>query len=367
MKPITTALAAVLAVIAIGTQVNAIPLTLSYTQSATLQTKTSKTATQYIQELGLTPVTVCVQIDDSCIDIGSGAIHNESKTLLTAKHVLLGEDWFRINGLRISSNKVSFKVKSNGKIIQNLSFNQAALPASQFQQGINGVGKDLAVMFYKESQLDILKESVKSWNLPKTESELNLLMVQSALNQGVDISPSLFSYRTRDSLGDLVFDSELHTMNMKFTGAKLSAYEDVIFGNEFISVEDGQIVLRSYNSASGQEAFQGFTLPYGQNVKDNIEGLIKNTNGVNPTGPGTSGSVVVGKVDSRLLLGAFVAMNGAEVDINQAAIGVLSTPKLAKDYIDLGSSVQLEELAIYRSLFPPSAVMVWTLADFESL
>jgi hypothetical protein len=222
-------------------------------------------------------------------------------------------------------------------------------------------------MYFKESQLDILKESASSWNLPKTESELSLLMVQSSLNQNVSLQPTLLSYRTRDSLGELIFDSELKTMNMKFTGAKLAAYEDILFGNEFISVEDGQVVLRSYNSASGQEAFQGFTLPYGQDIKDNIEGLINNTNGINPTGPGTSGSVVVGKVDSKLLLGAFVAMNSAEVDINQAAIGVVSTPKLVADYIALGSSDELEELAIYRALFPPSAVMVWTLADFESL
>jgi hypothetical protein len=367
MNPITTAIATVLALITIGAPVSAQMIVATDVPTTQELNINQLKIEQLLKSLDLTPVTVCVQIQDECIDIGSGAIHNKSKTLLTAKHVLLGEGWFTVNGLRIESNSVVFKVKSNGVIIKSLSYNKAALPASQFQQGSNGIGKDLAVLYYNQSQLDTLKESARAWNLPKGESDLSLLVVKSSMNQKVQLQPTLLSYRTRDSLGELTFDTDLHKMDMRFTGAKLAAYEDIIFGNEFISIVDGQIVLSSYNSASGQEAFQAFTLPYGQSVSENIKGLINDTNGINPTGPGTSGSAVIGKVDSKLILGAFVAMNSAQVNIDQAAVGVLSTPKLAKDYQDLGASDDLKELAIFRSLFPPSAVMIWTLDDFESL
>jgi hypothetical protein len=367
MKPITTAIATVLALITIGAPVSAQMIAVTDVLTPQELSTDKLQIEQLLTSLDLTPVTVCVQIQDDCIDIGSGAIHNKSKTLLTAKHVLLGEGWFVINGLRIESNSVVFKVKSNGTIIKSLSYNKAALPASQFQQGPQGIGKDLAVMYYNQSQLDTLKESARTWNLPKGEADLSLLVVKTSLNQKIQLQPTLLSYRTRDSLGELTFDTGLHKMDMRFTGAKLAAYEDIIFGNEFISIVDGQILVSSYNSASGQEAFQAFTLPYGQSIEDNVKGLINETNGVNPTGPGTSGSAVIGKVDSKLILGAFVAMNSAQVDIKQAVVGVISTPKLAKDYQDLGSSDDLGELAVYRSLFPPSAVMIWTMDDFESL
>jgi hypothetical protein len=137
MKPITTALAAVLAVITLGIPVNAAPTIADFTEQTNLQATKSSTISQYLKQIDLTPVTVCIQLDDDCIDIGSGAIHNKSKTLLTAKHLLLGEGWFTINGLRISSNRAVFKVKSNGRIIQSLSYNQAALPCCNVFQRIS--------------------------------------------------------------------------------------------------------------------------------------------------------------------------------------------------------------------------------------
>jgi hypothetical protein len=326
-----------------------------------------KTPLELLNSLSLKPVTVCVQIGNECIDIGSGIYHTTSKTLLTAKHIALGEEWFVVNGLRLESNKVAFKIKENGKLISGIAYNKVALPKSQFGQSETGIGKDLAVMYYNESQLDTLKESAKSWNLPTSEQELASTMISSSLNIPSDIPTTMYSYRYRDSLGELLFTDSLNKINIVFSGAKLAGYQDIIYGNESIQSDGKEIQIIGYNTASGQEAFQAYTFPSDEDVATNVKTIITEFNGANPIGPGTSGSVVIGRSNEVTILGALVAVAGSDIPIEAAALNVLAVPKLAEDYSIMTGSTELEALALLRQTIPPAAVMVWTIKDIESL
>ncbi|MGL4758689.1 MAG: hypothetical protein ACRCXZ_05105, partial [Patescibacteria group bacterium] len=84
-------------------------------------------------------------------------------------------------------------------------------------------------------------------------------------------------------------------------------------------------------------------------------------------GPGTSGSVVIGKSSDHLILGAFVAINGLELSPFQSVVDLTSTPKLIQDYENLTGLKDAESLIKCRMVFPPSAIMLWTEKDFESL
>ncbi len=330
-------------------------------------TKQQLSSSNLLDSYNLKPVTVCVQINIECTDIGSGIYHTKSKTVLTAKHIALGESWFVINGVRLESKKVVFKVKSDGKLIDGIAYNKLSLPASQFGESKIGVAKDLAVLYYNADQITQLKTASKSWSLPNSEVELATTMINSTYPKSEDIPTTMFTYRYRDSLGALVFTTTLNRINVAFSGRKLAGYQDLLFGNESVKSDGKNIKVIGYNTASGQEAFQAYTLPTNGDIKDNVTTILTDFNGVNPIGPGTSGSVVIGQSNGVTILGALVAVAQPIVPLDIADINVISVPQLAIDYTQLIGTDDLAALALLRQTIPPTAVMVWTSKDIESL